>query len=294
MTADEALQRFHVYLRGERNAARSTLRAYGSDLGDFVSFSKETDVPPAGWDRLFLRRYFGLIQEGKPARSTLLRKRSSLRSFLKFLAREKVILGDPLAGAPSPKPERRIPRVLSQQEASSLLDRPSPDRDQALLEILYAAGLRASEAAGLNVEDVDFWQGTVRVFGKGGRERIVPVGESALEALRRSLLAREVDPLALQRGAAARPLFVNRRGTRLSVRSVNALVHAAARRAGTKGNVHPHTLRHSFATHLLDRGCDLRAVQEMLGHKNLSTTQIYTHLTTERLRQVYEKSHPRA
>jgi integrase/recombinase XerC len=293
VTAGEALRRFRVYLRGERNASPHTLRGYETDLKDFAAFSEKAGVPPAGWDRPFLRRYLALLGERYPARATLLRKHASLRSFLKFLQLEEVLSGDPARDLPAPKRERRLPGVLSEEETSSILAAGGGARDRAMLELLYSSGLRAAELTSLNVEDVDFWAGTLRVLGKGARERVVPVGARALDALRTSLAERGIDPLARSPGGA-RPLFVNRAGGRLGTRSLHNVVRALADRAALPAGVHPHTLRHSFATHLLNRGCDLRAVQEMLGHKNLSTTQIYTHLSPTRLKEVYDKAHPRS
>lgn len=298
MTVDEALQRFRTYLRGERGASSHTLRAYEADLRAFAGYCRLHKADPAVWDRVFLRRYLSALGEAAPARNTLLRRHASLRSFLKFLQREKAVTADLSADLPAPKRERRLPEMLSEKDMEALLA-PAPGddgaRDGAILELLYSAGLRVGELASLNVEDVDFWAATVRVLGKGARERIVPVGEKALDVLRTSLLKRGIDPLSQGgTGTKARPLFVNRKGGRLSSTWIYLVVRAWARRAGLSRGIHPHTLRHSFATHLLNRGCDLRAVQEMLGHKNLSTTQIYTHLTTDRLKQVYDKAHPRA
>jgi integrase/recombinase XerC len=199
-----------------------------------------------------------------------------------------------------PKREKRLPLFLSEKEMSSLFDAAGrgPEglgqaRDRAIIEMLYSTGLRVEELASLNVEDVDMWAGTARTLGKGGRERIVPVGEVALEVIRRYLSLRGVNALAAKDGRT-RPLLLNARGGRLTSRSIRSIVDASARRAGITKRVHPHTLRHSFATHLLNNGCDLRSVQEMLGHKNLSTTQIYTHMTKEQLKKTYEKAHPRA
>jgi integrase/recombinase XerC len=296
MTAAEALQRFRIFLRGERNASLNTLRGYEADLSAFVDFSTKAGVPLPSWDKAFLRRYLALLQERYKSRNTLLRKHASLRSFLSFLHREGFLAQDSMAGLSAPKRERRLPGVLSEEEAGAALTGAAAGslRVGAALEVLYSAGLRVGELAILRVGDVDFWEGTVRVVGKGDRQRVVPLGEKALEALRGSLLERGVDPLSRSASAQSAPLFVNRRGGRLSARSLNTLVHAAGRRGGVAKRVHPHALRHSFATHLLDRGCDLRSVQEMLGHKNLSTTQVYTHLTPSQLKKTYDKAHPRA
>ncbi len=302
MDVQEGLQRFQVYLRGERNAPASTLRAYGADLSAFARFmaARFRSLPLEKCDRAVLRSYLAELQDKPYRRSTLLRKHMSLRSFFHFLRREGVLSHDPFLTLGVPKPEKRMPAFLSEKEAERLLSprgtagRGWTRRDGAILEALYSTGLRVGELTSLNVEDVDFWNGTLRTLGKGGRERVAPVGEKALEALRDYLKERGLDPLSRSSGPRARPLFVNRRGGRLTARSVHSLVARWARAAGVEKPVHPHTLRHSFATHLLDRGCDLRSVQEMLGHKNLSTTQIYTHLTAERLKKIYEKSHPRS
>lgn len=299
MTVDEALQRFRVYLRGEKLASPHTLRAYEADLKAFAGYCRLHKADPSAWDRPFLRRYLSVLGEGTSSRNSLLRRHASLKSFLKFLQREKAVAADLSADLPAPKRERRLPEVLSEKDVDALLTSlqtvEDGARDAAILELLYSAGLRAGEISSLNVEDVDFWSSSLKVLGKGSRERVVPVGDKALDALRTSLLKRAIDPLSRGAGPGrARPLFVNRRGGRLTSRSVYNVVRDWSRRAGLAAGVHPHTLRHSFATHLLNRGCDLRSVQEMLGHKNLSTTQIYTHLTTERLKQVYDKAHPRA
>ena len=297
-----------MYLRGERNASPHTIRAYESDLSEFIDFAIKARVGLEIWDRPFLRRYLALVGDHRQSRNTLLRRHASLRSFLKFLHREKLLSSDPTVDLPSPRRERRLPGVLSEAQAVSVIEAPPPipsggrgrpptpdlERDRAALELLYSTGLRVGELASLNVEDVDFWGGTLRVLGKGGRERVVPVGGKALDALKEALAKRGVDPLARPDGRAARPLFLNRRGGRLTSRALYDVVHSASQRAGLGAGIHPHTLRHSFATHLLNRGCDLRAVQEMLGHKNLSTTQIYTHLSKDQLKKVYDRSHPRA
>lgn len=291
-----------MYLRGERNASRETLRAYVSDLGVFAEYlkKKHPDVSVKNCDRLLLRSYLAHLQEIYPERSTLIRKHASLRSLFHFLQREKFIAQNPFLTLSVPKREKKIPAFLSESDIEKLLSTPAlgqkpltAARDRAVLELLYSAGLRVGELAVLNKDDVDFWNGLVKVMGKGGKERLIPAGEGALSALRDYLKLRGEDPFA-RPGGAARPLFVNPSGGRLTVRSVWNIFNAWARRAALTHHVHPHMLRHSFATHLLNRGCDLRSVQEMLGHKNLSTTQVYTHVTVEQLRKVYEKAHPRA
>jgi tyrosine recombinase XerC len=303
MDLSTALHRFWIYLRGEKNASHATFRAYQADLSAFESYLKTHGGPGAvqECDRVLLRTYLAELQSRPYKRNTLLRKHASLRAFFHFLQREGHIARNPFLTLSTPKRERRIPAFLSENDMDKLLRASfqgertlSSLRAGAILETLYSTGLRVEELSSLNVDDVDFWNGTLRTLGKGSRERVVPVGDRALEALREYLKQRGIDPLARQAAERALPLFVNLRGGRLTARSVWTVVDQWARRAALSQRVHPHMIRHSFATHLLNRGCDLRSVQEMLGHKNLSTTQIYTHLTTDQLKKVYEKAHPRA
>ncbi len=302
MRADEALERFGMYLRAERNLAPSTCRAYRGDVAAFARHWRERgDRPLAEVDRAALRAFLAEWGRRPWRRATLLRKIEALWAFFRFLRRQGFRADNPTDGLPRPKPERRLPRFWSEAEVERVLAdapgaRPDPvrdDRDRAVLELFYSAGVRVAELVSLNVGDVDPWEGTLRVFGKGRRERVVPLGDRALGAVRRSLAHRNIDLLSRAAAGAAVPLFVGRAGRRLEVRTARRAVERAGRRGGVAG-AHPHLLRHSFATHLLDRGCDLRSVQEMLGHKNLSTTQIYTHVTPERLRRVYDDAHPRA
>lgn len=302
MRVDEALERFVVHLRGERNLSAATVRAYQSDLGLFADYwrGRWNDRPIGEADRAAVRAFLADLG-GRPwRRSTLLRHYDALWAFFRFLERRGLQDHNPTRGIPRPKPEHRLPRFLSQPEVDRLLTETTVgrggvsarDRDRAILELLYSSGIRVSELTGLNVGDVDPWEGTLRVFGKGRRERITPVGEGALSALRRSLAHRGIDLLARRVDGTAVPLFLGRAGRRLEVRTARRVVERAARDNAMPG-AHPHLLRHSFATHLLDRGCDLRSVQEMLGHRNLSTTQRYTHVTPEHLRRAYERAHPR-
>lgn len=305
MEIDEALERFWIFIRGERHLSNATARAYRGDLALFSSYWKTSFVnrPIEDADRASLRPYLARLGERDWKRATLIRKHESLRSFFSFLHRQGISKINPTHGIPTPRPERRLPSYLSEKEMDRLLTPPleKPRRDSALktarnramLECLYTAGLRAEETVTLNVDDVDPWEGTLRVFGKGSRERLCPIGSSALTCLRDYLKIRGLDLLSRRSGGTALPLFSGRGSKRMDVRTVRRVVQAASQGAGLRG-VHPHTLRHSFATHLLDRGCDLRSVQEMLGHKNLSTTQLYTHVTPERLRRSYEKAHPRS
>ncbi|MBU1862141.1 MAG: tyrosine recombinase XerC, partial [Candidatus Omnitrophica bacterium] len=215
-------------------------------------------------------------------------------SFFKFLNRENVISSNPAVSVSTPKRERKLPLFLDQAEVVSLLDAPAGDseierRDKAIMELLYSSGIRVSELQDINTEDIDFFGGLLKVRGKGKKERIVPFGSMAVKAIEQYLEKREV-----QQTGNKHALFLNKSGTRLTDRSIRRVILKYAQRIALKKRVSPHTLRHSFATHLLDRGADLRSVQELLGHENLSTTQIYTHITTKRLKEVYDQAHPRA
>lgn len=295
MDPEEALRRYWIHLRGEKGLSPATLRAYRADLTDFAHHLQKNhpNFSITSLDRSTVRPYLAEIGARPYARATLLRKYNALGAFFQFLVRSGALAGDPLAGLPRPRAEHRVPDFLSAPDMEALLAVQTPGRyekrNRALLELLYSSGVRVSELVGLDADHIDPWGGTLRVVGKGSRERLVPVGERALSAVRDHLRERGVE-FPGGRG----PVFVNGRGGRLTDRTVRTVVAAWARRAALAKRVHPHTLRHSFATHLLDRGCDLRSVQEMLGHKNLSTTQIYTHVSTARLRDVYQRAHPRA
>ncbi len=305
MEIDSALERFWIFLRGERNLSAATRRAYRSDLGLFADYWRKEggNRPVEEADRASLRPFLARLGERDWRRATLLRKYESLWAFFRFLVRKGIALNNPTDGITRPKPERRVPHFLGEGDVSRLMTPRAAGhrlggalrsaRDAAIVELLYSSGLRAEEMVGLNVGSLDPWEGAVRVFGKGARERLVPVGESALGRLRSYLALRGIDLLSGAGETGGRPLFSGPSEKRLTVRTLRRSVVRAGQEAGIS-KVHPHVLRHSFATHLLNRGCDLRSVQEMLGHKNLSTTQIYTHVTTERLREVYEKAHPRA
>jgi integrase/recombinase XerC len=301
MEIDLALQKFFLSLKVERNFSPATIRAYSIDLRRFEEFIKTQKLSIEECDRLVVRTYLSKLRALPLHRSSVLRKWASLRSFFKFLLREQIIKANPCLNLPTPRREKRVPEFLSEKEINRLMDHAQESRNplgaarnHAMAELIYSSGLRVAEAAGLNIEDVDFWNDTLRVVGKGDRERMVPVGMKALDAIKKYLDKRGEDIGRVPRGAQARPLFANLQGGRMSERAIHMIIQSAARRAGINRPVSPHDLRHSFATHLLDHGCDLRSVQEMLGHKNLSTTQVYTHVTTERLRKVYEKAHPRA
>ncbi len=296
------LRKFLLSLRAEHNASPATIRAYSADLKDFCRYLESRQLSLKEADRIFIRSYLGQIRSGAFSKNTILRKWASLRSFFKFLSREETIKSNPCLNLPTPRREARVPNFLTEKEVEDLLVELQKNsnplakaRDWALVEVMYSSGLRVAELVGLNLGDVDFWNGSLSVIGKGNRERIVPVGNAALESIRNYLKLRKTDiGLTGNNKNFGQPLWTNLRGGRLTVRAVHMMIQLAGRKAGIARKVSPHSLRHSFATHLLDHGCDLRSVQEMLGHKNLSTTQIYAHVTTERLRKVYEKAHPRA
>lgn len=299
------LDRFLVYLATEKRASSRTVEEYQKDLFDgidfFASFLGIPDeaLTPEKITPTLMRRYLAHLGERGLKRNTLLRRLSAWRSFFRFLCREGILTSNPLRTVASPRRERHLPRVLYQAEAKRLIEAAVPSnplrlRDRAILEVLYGSGLRISELVALNVEDLDLGSRHLRVLGKGAKERLVPIGSFAQDALKAYLEYGR--PLLLQhQGNGNEPaLFLNRAGRRISARGVRGIIKAYAARAGIQSRVTPHTLRHSFATHLLDGGADLRVVQELLGHARLSTTQVYTHLSRERVRRVYERTHPRA
>ena len=292
---------FLGHLELERGLSRNTLEAYRSDLHQFAEFLERRELDPLEARTIDLAAFISELAAGAPDRAaaapaTLQRKIACLRSFYRHLRREQVIERDPASELRAPRSRARLPNVLSRDEVGRLLEQPrgtSPAalRDRALLETMYACGLRASEAIGLELSELDLEGGILRARGKGSKERIVPVGGKAIDAL----------TVYLERGrpqlVGIRPerrVFVNLRGGGLSRQGLYKIVRRHARSAGLERRMSPHTLRHTFATHLLSGGCDLRSLQEMLGHADIGTTQIYTHLSTERLRDVYFEAHPRA
>jgi len=302
----EHLKAFLQYLALNRNRSAHTVRAYDSDLTQFLTHAavaagvKVRDLAPAQLDRLALRGFLGDLHKQGLARATAARKLAAARTFLRYLRREGVIDDDPGALVATPKRDVRMPAHLSEDEMSALLDAPSVAtpfgrRDRAILELFYASGMRLSELAGLDVDDVNLSANMVRVLGKGGKERIVPFNKAAARAIRKYWSDRELLVRLKARGRPTRdPLFVNYRGGRLTTRSIDRLVRRYVAVSSTRMGISPHALRHSFATHLLQRGADLRAIQELLGHARLSTTQRYTHVNAAQLLEVYRKSHPRA
>jgi len=294
MDLKEILTKFYNYLKTEKNASDLTIKNYYCDLDQFLKFLKrdQGEIKLGDVTYAAIRKFLGTLTDYK--KISIARKVSCLRTFFKFLAREGLIPVNPARFIRLPKRELRLPSFLSIEEVVKMLEFPPSTpaglRDRVIMEVLYATGIRVSELVGLNFSNVDILGGTVRVFGKGRKERIVPIGRPAIFALGEYLKNRRTSNVERR---TINALFLNARGQRLTSRSVETIVNKYARLAGLR-NVTPHTFRHSFATHLLDRGADLKMVQELLGHTSLSTTQIYTHITPQRLREVYIRAHPRA
>jgi integrase/recombinase XerD len=286
------------FLELEKGYSGNTLAAYRNDLEQFAQAMEEEGI--SSWEQVnqdVIIDYIMSLREREYASSTVARKIAALKSFFHFLAAEEIISDDPTLNLDSPKVKKRLPVTLSYEEVERLLDAPkgsSPKaiRDKALLELLYATGMRVTELVSLDLEDINLASATVRVRqGKGSKERIIPIHSRAVEALREYLAkARRM----LLKSPDERALFLNHRGERLTRQGLWLIIKQYVREAGIKTEVTPHTLRHSFATHLLNGKADLRHVQELLGHANISTTQIYTHISSERLREIYDESHPRA
>ena len=309
MSIGELKARFLDYLRDQKGYSPHTLRNYTIDLDQFIQFlakepsggasgpaGRPSEVPPVEAD--LLRRYVAEMH-GRLKRSSMARKLSSIRSFYRFLERNGYLSENPAADLSSPRMEKRIPHYLPVDAMFRLLENAAAQtplglRDLAVLEVLYSCGLRVSELAGLDIGSLDADERPVKVLGKGGKERIVPIGRQALRAVDRYLSATR--PLRHERWGDDRraPLFVNARGGRLTARSVGRIVKRYALEAGLPSEISPHSMRHSYATHLLDGGADLRSVQELLGHASLSTTQRYTHVSLDKLMETYDKAHPRS
>jgi integrase/recombinase XerC len=295
-----AIDGFLRYLTIERNASPLTKKSYSEDLEALLEYFQEQrgSVPSPGEVGVHdLRAYLAYMHECEYARSSIARRLACLRTFFKYCCREKLAESNPAQALRTPRLGRKLPHFLSSQQVAQLLETPPANthaglRDRAILETLYSAGLRVAELVSLNVESWDRDAGIVRVLGKGRKERLAPVGSFAARALERWLEVRVPDPEAPQAEQGA--LFLNRFGRRLTTRSVGRMLEKYIREAGLDSKTTPHTLRHCFATHLLDGGADLRSVQEMLGHKSLTTTQIYTHVSTRRMREIYEQAHPHA
>ncbi len=290
---------FLAYLEFERGLSRNTLEAYRTDLLQFGRFLQERNVSAIEASAADVSDFLTDLAGGNgrgASPATIHRKAACLRSFYRHLRREGLRESDPTATLSAPRRGRKLPQVLSRAEVERLLAqprgaKPTALRDRALLELMYACGLRASEAIGLDVSEVDLEDGVLRTRGKGSKERLVPIGQTALGALRAYL--ERGRPQLVKRRPESR-LFVNFRGGQLTRQGLYKIVRRHAQSAGLADRMSPHTLRHTFATHLLAGGCDLRSVQEMLGHADVATTQLYTHLSSERLKDVYFRAHPRA
>lgn len=297
---DQTIPRFLNYLQIERNCSGLTVKSYREDLDLLLDYLTEKfgRVPsPREITPVDLRTYVAALHEAGYAKSSVSRRLASLRSFFKFAQREGKCDNNPAKPLRNPRRERKLPHFLTNQEIGKLLSAPpksdvSGIRDRAILETMYSAGLRVSELVGINLEDLDLAQGLVRIRGKGKKERLSPLGSFAVKALQQWLKLRKPSPKLPARVGS--PVFLNRFGQRLTTRSIARMLEKYLKLTGLDMRTSPHTLRHSFATHLLDRGADIRSVQELLGHKSLVTTQIYTHVSTAGLKLVYEAAHPRA
>ena len=286
------IDKFLDYLKVEKDASVHTLINYSVDLRNFSQFLNDREIKTV--DVFDVRKFLVSLRQKGYKKVTIARKMACLRSFFKFLTREGHLKSNPMVGLVGPKLEKKLPLFLGEDDIVKLLDTPDIAdpaglRDKAILETLYSTGIRVSELVGLNVEHIDFIVGIVRVYGKGKKERLAPIGDRALRAIKNYLKKRKKGV-----GISDRAVFLNKDGRRLTDRSIRNIVEKYIKVASIRTDISPHSLRHSFATHLLNRGADLRSVQELLGHANLSTTTIYTHLSTERLKNVYDKTHPRA
>ena len=303
----EYLDQFTGYLTYERNVSPHTLRNYQSDLQQFYDWVAPPDkdgnrrhVDVKQIDNITIREYLATLYEKKKKKTSIARKLATLRTFFKFLCREEVLKLNPARLVTSPRLEKKLPVTLSVDDVIRFIESPDTDtalgrRDRAILELLYATGVRVSELCGLNVDDIDFKNQSIRVRGKGRKERIVPYGGKAQETMEAYLGVRgQFLSEADEESREPQVMFLNYQGTRISTRSVGRLIDKYVRIVADMRNISPHALRHSFATHLLNAGADLRSIQELLGHARLSTTQKYTHVSHERMVEVYDKAHPKA
>ncbi|MDR1942850.1 MAG: tyrosine recombinase [Endomicrobium sp.] len=287
----EQIDSFVKYLKGERNFSKHTLRAYTRDVLGFAMFLKNKELLLSNASKYNVCSFFEEISNKELSKATLSRKFTTLRSFYKFLIINKVIKQSPMQNMSGIKKDKKMPLFLTETEMQQLLSLENVNlRDRAMIEFLYSCGLRIEELMSLNIKNVDFISNTVTVVGKGSKERIVPIGNKCIEAILNYIKERREAGLPYDINS---PMFLNDRTTRMDQRTARRIVHRLFIKAGILKKASPHTLRHTFATHILDRGCDIRSVQEMLGHKNLSTTQIYTHVTIESLKKIYKKTHPR-
>lgn len=296
---ESLIQEFIDYLGHEKGLATNTLESYSRDLKQYYGFLSGDSAPAASLEsasQSTIVAYLMFLRKQGKATATIARRLAALKAFYQFLVKENYVASDPTDDLSSPKLERKLPKVLTVDEVERLLSQPemgfpAGKRDKAMLELLYATGIRVSELVNLNVLDVDLKEGFVRCMGKGSKERVVPMGDMAISALKTYLESARARLIA---DPKERAVFVNHHGKRLTRQGFWKIVKKYATQAQIRKEITPHTLRHSFATHLLENGADIRAVQEMLGHADISTTQIYTHVTKDRLKDVYAKSHPRA
>lgn len=295
---NEYIIEFEGYLQIEKNASNHTISNYLKDIDDFISFLNSKNVSTfKDVNYIDVRGYLALLNVKKYSRKTISRKLSSLRSFYRFLVRENYLEINPFQMVSTPKLEKKLPSFLYPDEINQLLNAPNLNkplgiRDRAIMEVLYASGMRVSELVALNIDSIDLIGGNALVFGKGSKERYVPLGKYSIEALTNYLEIR--DRFKLKNETDEKALFLNKYGGRLTDRSIRRIIDKYINYIANSKKVSPHTLRHTFATHLLNAGADLRSVQELLGHVNISTTQIYTHVTKERLQDIYRSTHPRA
>ncbi|MDR3256840.1 MAG: tyrosine recombinase XerC [Endomicrobium sp.] len=288
---NKQIDSFVKYLKAERNFSSHTLRAYNRDIFDFALFlyTKQLNFSQAG--KYDIRKFLEELNSKNLSKATITRKFASLRTFFKFLIINGIISKNSIESMSGPKKDKKVPLFLTETEMQALFKLPGIKlRDSAMLEVLYSCGLRIEELMSLDLKNIDFISNTIIVTGKGSKERIVPVGNQCLRAIKNYIDERRSLKLPCDLKS---PVFLSDHAKKLNQRTARRILHRWFVKAGFTKKVSPHTLRHTFATHILDRGCDLRSVQEMLGHKNLSTTQIYTHVTIESLKKVYEKAHPR-
>ncbi|MCA6069697.1 MAG: tyrosine recombinase XerC [Endomicrobium sp.] len=282
---------FAKYLKAERNFSPHTLRAYLRDMSDLVLFLQKKKLKFCYVGKYDIREFLEELNKKRLSKATLARKFATLRTFYKFLIINNIIKKNPIENMSGPKKDRKVPSFLTENEMQKLFNLSDIKlRDRAMIELLYSCGLRIEELMSLDLKNIDFISNIVTVTGKGNKERIVPVGNQALNVIREYINERRAQNLPYD---IKSPVFLNEHLKRLDQRTARRILHRWFVKAGLAKKVSPHTLRHTFATHILDRGCDLRSVQEMLGHKNLSTTQIYTHVTIESLKKIYQKAHPR-
>jgi integrase/recombinase XerD len=294
----EDIDKFLKYLEVEKGFSHNTLEAYKNDLNQLAGFLEESGITPwEDFNRQAVLSYLTNLKERRYAATTVARKVAAIKSFFGFLVAEGLVKENPTREVPSPRVGKSLPKPISITQARQLLeetekrDTPEAKRDKAMLHLLYASGMRVSELVSLNLNDIDTEGGYVRCFGKGGKERLIPIHSQAVAALKDYISQGRP---RLKAGSGEEALFLNRRGERLTRQGLWQILKGHAKSANLGVEITPHTLRHSFATHMLSGGADLRSVQELLGHANISTTQVYTHLTTEHVRRAYEKSHPRA